>query len=173
MLTPNVYMCAIRIKGPDLDLLLFCLYMPCDTEYSVSNLNEYNSILQEISDIRVLLDVSQIIVGGDFNTDFSRSRSLHTTSLRTFLERENMQRVHYSDNDIAPYTYESKITSGKYILLYICNWNFFSSIVKHENIYSGDNLSDHVPVSLCLNSNISSLTVYEYWEQIIVDGIAG
>ena len=30
-----------------------------------------------------------------------------------------MQRVPYSDNDIAPYTYESKITSGKYMLDYI------------------------------------------------------
>ena len=34
------------------------------------------------------VDASHIILGGDFNTNFSRNRSLHTASLKTFMEYE-------------------------------------------------------------------------------------
>jgi len=75
-------MCDIRLtREGDLVMLLFCVYMPCDTEYDMSNLNEYNAILQEMVDLGILLDVNTIIIAGDFNTEFSRARFLHTRAL--------------------------------------------------------------------------------------------
>ena len=68
-------MCGIRLTREGyLEILLFCVYMPCDTEYDMSNLNEYNPILQVMIDLGILLDVNKIIVGGDFNTEFTRAR---------------------------------------------------------------------------------------------------
>ena len=157
-------MCGIRMVGTDVDVLLFCLYMPCDTEYIVSNLNEYNAILQEISDTSVLLGVDKIIIGGDFNTHFDRSRSLHTRALNVFMERENIKLARYDNNkDSKPFTYESKITGDKFILDYILvTDNLFPNVIKYENVYSADNFSDHTPVSLQLDievrmSNISDV----------------
>jgi len=85
--------------------------MLCDTEYGMSNLNEYNAILQEMIDLGVLLDVNQIIIAGGFNTEFNRA--LHTTALTAFMDMQNFTRARYHGSDtIDQYTYESKITGA-------------------------------------------------------------
>jgi endonuclease/exonuclease/phosphatase family metal-dependent hydrolase len=129
--------------------------MPCDTEYDVSNLNEYNAILQEIIDLGVLLDVNKIIIAGDFNTEFTRARSLHTTALTAFMDMQNFTRAKYQGSGtIDQYTYESKITGEHYTIDHILVTENLSSLIKNfQIIYNGDNLSDHHPVSVCIELN--------------------
>jgi len=67
-------MCGIRlIREDDLDMLLLCVYMTCDTVYDMSDVNEYNSILQEMTYIWTILDVNKLIISGDFDMEFTRS----------------------------------------------------------------------------------------------------
>jgi exonuclease III len=123
--------CGIRLsREGELDMLLFCVYMPCDTEYDVSNLNEYNAILQEIIDLGVLLDVNKIIIAGDFNTEFTRARSLHTTALTAFMDMQNFTRAKYQGSGtIDQYTYESKITGEQYTIDHILVTENLSSLI--------------------------------------------
>ena len=95
-------MCGISLTHEgDLDILLFCvyIYMPCDTEHDMSNLNEYNAILLEMIDLRILLDVNKNIIGSNFNTEFIHARSLHTTTLTTFMDMQNLIRARYHGRD--------------------------------------------------------------------------
>ena len=74
-------MCAIILTVNNFDNILFNVYMPCDTMYDQNNQSQYNEVLQEISHACTDHNVDQIIIGGDFNTDFNRQASLHTKSL--------------------------------------------------------------------------------------------
>jgi len=97
-------MCGIRLtREDDLDMLIFCVYMPCDTEYDMSNLNEYNAILQEMIDLGVLLDVNKINIASDFSTEFTRARSLHTTALTAFMDMQNFTQARYHGSDTKDY----------------------------------------------------------------------
>ena len=55
--------------------------MPVDTTYDRLNAAEYNSVFQEILDFSLSLNISNVVIGGDMNTDFSRPNSLHTRAL--------------------------------------------------------------------------------------------
>ena len=67
--------------------LLVNVYMPCDT----SNVDQvYDDVLDEINlIIRLNDDINYLIIGGDFNTDLSRS-SYHTRRLRDFCGEEDL-----------------------------------------------------------------------------------
>ena len=61
-------------------VLIANVYMPTDTAQDRRNDNEFNGILQEIIDMKDGLGIENIVIGGDFNTDFSRCTSYHTSS---------------------------------------------------------------------------------------------
>ena len=62
------------------------MYMPCDTEHEQQNSQLYLDALTRISLIRNNYpDLCNIIIGGDFNTDLTRIKSLHTISLMDYL----------------------------------------------------------------------------------------
>jgi hypothetical protein len=72
-------------------VLLFDIYMSCDTEHEQENAQLYIDVLTRISHIRNNYpDISNIIIGGDFNTDLTRIISLHTISLMDYLPREGL-----------------------------------------------------------------------------------
>ncbi len=87
--------CAIIIDlSEHARILLFNVYMPCDTEYDQNNHENYVDVLSKISQVRMNYpDILHTIIGGDFNTDFTRRLSLHTTSLEDFIHREGLVNV--------------------------------------------------------------------------------
>ena len=82
--------CGVIVKINDMNMLLANVYMPTDTDHDRQNHLEYTSILQEIMDMRDNLDIQHIIVGGDFNTDPRRLRSLHSIALNDILFKNNL-----------------------------------------------------------------------------------
>ena len=84
--------CAIIMELPDLTkILLFNVYMPCDTIHDQVNLDLYNDVLISISQVRNNhSDICNVIIGGDFNTDMSRNNSLHTMSLIDYLSSDGL-----------------------------------------------------------------------------------
>ena len=79
--------------------------MPCDSSTS-SNLEEYNEVLSVISIFCATNNVENCVIGGDLNTDMSRTKSGNSISLQNFMDEENLFLViKETINDVA-YTYK-------------------------------------------------------------------
>ena len=74
----------------------------------IINQYNYNEVLQEISHACTDHNVDQIIIGGDFNTDFNRQASLQTKFLTAYMDNEFLKNgyVHISSN--VDYTFLSR-----------------------------------------------------------------
>ena len=66
--------------------MVITAYMPNDDK-SASSYNMYGDILSEISSIRGSYD-HDVIIGGDFNVDFSRNNSNNSSLLKQFIQTE-------------------------------------------------------------------------------------
>ena len=78
--------------------------MPCDSIANI-NLDEYNEVLSVISTFYITHNVVNYVVGGDINTDLSRTRSGNTISLQNFMDRENIFSAIREINNSVRYTY--------------------------------------------------------------------
>ena len=75
--TVSKRLCAIQLKLDNLSILIFCIYLPCDTnDHNV--LEEHQSVLSEISLLCFKYNIDNICITGDLNTDFARQNSQHT-----------------------------------------------------------------------------------------------
>jgi exonuclease III len=150
---------AVQIVFNNTKYLLFNVYMPCDTNSDHSNVSEYKAVLQAIANTCISQQIDNIIVGGDFNTDISRLRSLHTACLVDFAYHEDMKFcLDFPDCDIT-YTYESLANGSKSVIdHFIVSQNIYSCISLYKSIHSGDNLSDHCPISLAVNISLERST---------------
>ena len=84
-------LCGVILVIHTFKILLFNVYMPCDTSYDESNETKFADVLNEISIICNKHDVDQVIIGGDFNTDFFGNASLHSITLNSFFDDESMR----------------------------------------------------------------------------------
>ena len=64
----------MSIKIDQLLIYLFCVYVPWDCN-EIHNLNEFESILNEISAICITNNVEHLCLLGDTNTDILRTQS--------------------------------------------------------------------------------------------------
>ena len=151
--------CAVKILINGRNVMLFNVYMPCDTYYDESNLNDFNAVLDIISNTCTQYDSHQLIIGGDFNTDFSRQSSLHTGALKIFLDQECMKPgIQHVLCDVE-YTYMSKISGSRSTIdHFLVTHNLFNTICLYESIHDGDNLSDHGVVRLALQLSVEYCT---------------
>ena len=106
-------MCAIILTINNFDIILFIVYMPCDTLYVHNNQLQYNELLHEISHACTDHNVHQIIVGGDFNTDFSHQASLYTKFLTAYMDNDFLKNVYIHILSKIDYTYCSKINKER------------------------------------------------------------
>ena len=146
--------CGVSVKMDTILLLLINVYMPVDTTYHQQNALEFGSILHEISSTANSLDIPHIIIGGDFNTDFSRMKSLHTKELSEFMRKESF--ISWSQNfpNAIDYTCENRASNTFYELdHFLLTANLSSSISKCYVEHSGSNLSDHSAIFMKLSIN--------------------
>ena len=66
--------CCIRLSASIEDIKIFNVYMPCDSSTS-SSLKEYNEVLSVISNFCATDNVENCVIGGDLNTNMSRTKS--------------------------------------------------------------------------------------------------
>ena len=148
-------LCAVKICIDNVNILLCCVYMPCDTESDHVNNNEFKDILNEISCISEANNIDNIVIGGDLNTDFKRVNSLHTKSLFSFVEHHTMKCGLHFEYSHVDYSYESKSNHSRSLVdHFVITENLFCNIVDYSVIHDGDNLSDHSPISMTLNVNV-------------------
>jgi len=149
--------CAVIMELPDLTkVLLFNVYMPCDTEHDQENAELYLDVLTRISHVRTSYpDICNIIIGGDFNTDLIRINSLHTISLLDYLPREGLALCCQCTEDKVMYTYENSFTGGRSKLdMFIVSESLAGNVSGYFAIHEGDNLSDHSPIVMNINLNV-------------------
>lgn len=137
--------CGIRVDVNGSDLLIFNVYMPCDTEYDSQNVEEYNTILAEIRSICHLLPSELVIIGGDFNTCFDRNRSLHAMSLNKYMNDNSLTCGLNHPESTVTYTYESKIDGTRSLVdHFLLSESLFRDLIRYCVIDTGENMSDHV-----------------------------
>ena len=77
-------LCAVHIKGDTFDCIFASIYMPND-DNSNNSFEIFGDVLYEISTLISLYENSDIILGGDFNVDFSRNHSRNLNIFKHFL----------------------------------------------------------------------------------------
>ena len=136
--------CAVSIVFRGIMLLLFCVYMPCDTESDQENVEEFEGILAEILSMCELYPTEYIVIGGDLNTSFNRAKSLHTRSLNAFLDVNTFRCGSNHPLSSVSHTFESKVDGSRSTLDHlILTEVLYSGLLKYYDIDTGTNMSDH------------------------------
>ncbi len=165
----NNRLCVAKCVMNEFTFLLFTVYMPCDTSYDRANLNTFEDVLREIIVIATNLNIDNIFCGGDFNTDLSRTNSLHTKSLMSFTENEHLVLLDTLVGFDVVYSYESKATNSRSLLdHFIVSQNITNCVVSVKSDISVDNLSDHCVISAEFNIDIWRCHLYIFGVIMIV-----
>ena len=144
--TTSPRICAVEVNSNQCKVLLVTVYMPNDND----NHELYGDVLSEVSSIICNYEYD-VILGGDFNVDYSRNNSQNLNLLKQFL---NIEELECATLKITPnnFTREDSLGSRSFI-----DHIIVSSNVKHSNLkvlYNGNNLSDHNPVTIQTNHNV-------------------
>jgi hypothetical protein len=146
-------LCAVKMIINKITLLILNVYMPCDAN---DNNTLYDDVLNEIDVVCNNANCNNIVVAGDFNTDFSRVKSKNTISLCDFIDQQNMSACVKHVSSEVNYTYENCINMCRSTIdHFLVTENLTKCIVNYETINHGDNLSDHLPVTCHLDLSAS------------------
>ena len=160
--TSSKSICAKIITIEDMRLLLINVYMPCTN--NIDSLEEYSNILREISSICIKSLTSMIVIGGDWNADPGRNDG-RTKLFKEFIEHENL--CNGLDLDIAdvPYTFNTVNKIGNIVTSTIDHFLISPTmkglVREYKADFNVDNQSDHIPLILKLNMDISYLKTYK------------
>ena len=135
-----------------MSLLIINVYMPCDKKYVD---DEYLNVLNEISQTMYKYHSSHIMIGGDFNVDFSRT-SHNTNILSDFILLKSVDLACAS----VPNTYISHTNATSIVDHFLLSQSLYNDItsclIKDNNLFS-----DHVPVQLSLGIDVEHVSVVE------------
>ena len=168
--TVSKRLCAIMIMMNNVSFLLCNVYMPTGT--SASSMEEYRSVLNEIKSIILNNNCIYVIIGGDFNTDFSKTGG-NVNLLKSFIEKENLKAVLDHEKNKVLFTYESKSNMSKSLIdHFLINESLLQNVDVHKSLHDVNNFSDHYPISITFNIsanysiNVNSLNAEKFcWEQ--------
>ena len=152
-------LCAVRFSSSKSDLLIFSVYMPCNTN---SNENEFYDILCDIKSICDSFEDSDVLIGGDFNCDISRG-DLRSEVFLDFLNANCLLCPTLESKFNIHHTFINSLNQTS-LIDHFCISSRIHNKLDNLLVYDeGDNLSDHCPLvlSFYLNSNkISNTTVH-------------
>ena len=146
-------LCAARLCSESLKLVLINVYMPY--EDSEDNCDEFVDTLAIIEDVIQNNSDCHVVLGGDFNVDFCRDW-VHTALLDDFCTESSLMPIIRHTSCNIDYTYHFNMSRFSVLDHFILSGTLFdecvsSALVLHEV----DNLSDHDPVMMHLNIDVS------------------
>jgi exonuclease III len=142
--------CAMRIVCNAFKLLIIAVYMPY--EGGPGSTADYTEELSVIESLINLYDDCHVIVGGDFNVDFSRDASLHTAMLHDFCANIDLRPAITHANSQVDFTYHFNMDRYSVIDHFMLSSVLFDSAIKCVSvIHDTDNISDHEPVVIELS----------------------
>ena len=150
--------CAVVMKSEQIKVLVISVYMPNDND-SNTNYEIYGEVLYEISALKEKYDDYDIMIGGDFNVDFSRVNSRNLNLLKQFLQIEDLE---CSTLNIlnGNFTRQDNQGSRSFLDHFICSKNYEYSNVNV--LYDGGNLSDHNPVTIQTKHKVTKTKPCKY-----------
>lgn len=149
----SLRLCAVLSDFHNFTVLFISVYMPCDSH---TNTDEYNYILNIILALQATYRPDHIICGGDYNTDFSRTWSAHTQSLSKFIDDNLFFRPRITGS--IDYTYRSDINGATSTIDHIIfSQQLAPCVSKCYVVDDINNISDHLPVCINVNMDISKL----------------
>jgi hypothetical protein len=155
---PSWRACGIKLCTHNgLNIVLICLYMPCDTFSSNVN-THYEDIIHIIETKIEMSNCGGIIVCGDFNTSFARTNA-QTACLTDFIVRNKLRVAWESDCADKDYTYTNlSLNHNSCIDHFVVSDNIFQVINNNNVIYDVDNVSNHNIVLLDVNISVVHLS---------------
>ena len=136
-------------------LLLINVYMPFENDER--NVDCFSDQLLEIEMIIYNNLDHLVILGGDFNVDFSRS-TMHTTLLRSFCDSLSLNAATFHDHSLIDYTYQFTMTRFSTIDHFIVSPELFhKSLLSMSVMHDVSNLSDHDPIILTVKCTIDNV----------------
>ncbi len=140
----NKRFCAVKIVMEQVTILLCTVYMPCDTDHDLQNIDTFNGVLNEIMTLAETINANHVNCAGDMNTDVSRQASLHTRELLSFTVKNDLILLDDNVNFNVDYTYESKANCSRSIIDHFLVSNNLNNLCMSVSCdHSIDNLSDH------------------------------
>jgi len=143
----RIFACVCELKC-NIRFLLINVYMPCDGNDLTPFMDELHNLINliECND-----EIDHVIIGGDLNTDLKRNQSLRGAVLRGFCDRLDLRLCALNDSAQVEFTYHNDFSGAKSVIdHFIVSDNLYCGLVRYECLHDGDNLSDHLALSLCL-----------------------
>ena len=153
-------LCALKLEIEELDIMLINVYMPCYTGIINGDLVEYNEVTNEINQLILSSRSQHAIIGGDFNTDISRNNA-QTRSLISFADEGKLCLcLNHREADV-PYTHIPIRGENSTIDHFLTSQNLCDSLRVYKAMFVHNNFSDHIPLYLELNIDISYVQMSE------------
>jgi len=131
-----------------LNLLLINVYMPY--EDSDARTEEFSQILCLIEDLIDRYTNCHIVIGGDFNVDFSRDW-VHTALLNSFCDNVGISPIVCHTLCNIDYSYNFNMSRFNVLDHFLLSGTLFDKCVESASVlHSTDNTSDHDPILLQL-----------------------
>ena len=140
------------------DVMFVNVYLPC-----ISNLEEYEEALECIlSDLHCVISdahVGKVVIGGDFNFEFINT----DVGCRLFTRAASQLGIKvcdrfissYSSMDCSPFTYYQLGSGNRSFIDHFCISELLEDNITSSFIVdSGENMSDHLPLSLSLKMDM-------------------
>ena len=141
--------CAIHVRGADnVDILVLCIYMPCD-KMLINECNiDYENTLNQIDVLIQSHPHSNVIICGDFNTSFERHNA-QTRCLNNFVLRNNLRVAWESSKSQKAPTYVNyNLGHSSCIDHFAVSTDIYDSIVTNYVESDPTNFSSHNVVIL-------------------------
>ncbi|ELT88223.1 hypothetical protein CAPTEDRAFT_192739 [Capitella teleta] len=122
--------------------------MPCDGV----NASAFIDVLDEVKMlISMHSECDYVVLGGDFNTDFTRTNSQRVISLGLFMHECNLKNCSLNAPHV-DFTYVNDATGARSVIdHFLISENLIPNVVHFSSLHDGDNLSDHCPIKLQLS----------------------
>lgn len=131
-------------------VLLINVYLPCDGD-------DITHFVDELISIEAIIEsqanVTRVIIGGDLNTDFSRTQSAHGQHISELCNRMGLTLTHQNPRARLDFSYYNDFNHASSLIdHFVVSENIANSITSVTCVHEGDNLSDHSPVLLDLTA---------------------
>jgi len=153
----NNRVCAVLVCTESVKLLFINVYMPY--EDGDDKIDELVSILSVIEDLIETNSDCHIVLGGDFNVDFSRDWT-HTALLNSFCDNIGLSPILRHAKCTFDYTYNFNMSRFNILDHFILSGTLFDACVSDASVlHDVDNISDHDPIFLDLSINVESVAL--------------
>ena len=135
--------CAVECNYNNMHIIVVSFYMPCDTQYNYI-CEEYLDVLNELKLLLYKDDYDEILLTGDWNTDFNRN-NMQSKELLNFVNRSKLFVIPQNGT----FTFQTRNMLSRSMIdhMFVLEGG---SLSRHceptEHIDSGINLSSQVPL---------------------------